>query len=170
MGNEFLRHFWASVDSTVKEKAEKNKRIIEQLKLILIKIEKISELKPPDDDNKQGLSIPNGVQKGQRLDKEQRAVAVNGKRTKISLRTSGSSEQVSGFSNGSPRIESEWKDALIQAQQAREILLNLNYCIKISWPFLIHRKTSLIHLCLLIIKERIFSLKYLLINIYILFS
>src|SRR5437762_8087284 len=109
MGNEFLRHFWVSVDSTVKEKAEKNKRMIEQLKSILIKIEQISELKPPDDDNKQTLNLLNGAQKGQRLDKEQRAIAVNGKRSKISLRTSGSSsEQVNGNSSGSSRIESEW--------------------------------------------------------------
>jgi hypothetical protein len=120
MGNEFLRHFWASVDSTVKEKAEKNKRMIEQLKSILIKIDQISELQPPDDDNKQGLNLPNGVQKSQKLDKEQRVIVVNGKRTKIGSRVGGSEQ----YSNGSSRIESEWKEGLIQAQQARKILLS----------------------------------------------
>ncbi len=88
MGNEFLRHFWASVSSTAKEKAEKNKRMIEQLKSVLERIDHISELQP-DDEYKQGLILQNeasninAVQKGQRLDRErQKPVTVNGKRLK----------------------------------------------------------------------------------------
>ncbi|GES94634.1 hypothetical protein RCL_jg6006.t1 [Rhizophagus clarus] len=123
MGNEFLRHFWASVDSTVKEKIEKNKRMIEQLKLILTKIEQISELKPSDDDIKQlsnGTSNNNTIQKDQRLDIEQKPAFINGKRLKIGSKGGNISEQVNGNrldSNGSPRIDSEWKDAILQAQQ-----------------------------------------------------
>jgi hypothetical protein len=112
MGNEFLRHFWASVDSTVKEKVEKNKRMIEQLKSILTKIEQISELKPSDDDIKQlssGTSNNNTIQKD--------PVIINGKRIKIGSKGGNNSEQFRPDSNGSPRIDSEWKDALIQAQQ-----------------------------------------------------
>lgn len=124
MGNEFLRHFWASVDSTVKEKVEKNKRMIEQLKLISTKIDQISELKPSEEDIKQGLNLPNGTSNNNTIQKDQepKSAVINGKRVKIGSKGGNISEQVNGNrldSNGSPRIDSEWKDALIQAQQAR---------------------------------------------------
>src|SRR5439155_17090409 len=50
MGNEFLRHFWASYGSNVKEKIEKNKRMADQLKITLGKIRKLSEIQLDDDD------------------------------------------------------------------------------------------------------------------------
>lgn len=129
MGNEFLRHFWASVDLTVKEKVEKNKRMIEQLKSILTKIDQISELKPSEEDIKQGLNLPNGSSNNNTIQKDQepKSVVINGKRVKIGSKGGNSFEQVNGSrpdSNGSPRIDSEWKDALIQAQQARLNMLN----------------------------------------------
>ncbi|GBC34993.2 uncharacterized protein OCT59_023181 [Rhizophagus irregularis] len=129
MGNEFLRHFWASVDLTVKEKVEKNKRMIEQLKSILTKIDQISELKPSEEDIKQGLNLPNGSSNNNTIQKDQepKSVVINGKRVKIGSKGGNSFEQVNGSrpdSNGSPRIDSEWKDALIQAQQMLNPLCN----------------------------------------------
>ncbi|CAJ0860844.1 12721_t:CDS:10 [Entrophospora sp. SA101] len=50
MGNEFLRHFWASYGSNVKEKMEKNKRMVEQLKTTLTKIRKLLEIQLDDDE------------------------------------------------------------------------------------------------------------------------
>ncbi|CAJ0746418.1 4873_t:CDS:10 [Entrophospora sp. SA101] len=50
MGNEFLRHFWASYGSNVKEKMEKNKKMVEQLKITLGKISKLSDIQSDDDD------------------------------------------------------------------------------------------------------------------------
>ncbi|CAG8441656.1 9563_t:CDS:10 [Funneliformis caledonium] len=130
MGYEFLRHFWASVGSASKEKVEKNKRMTEQLKSVLEKIDQISELQP-DDDYKQGFNLQNGapdinaIQKGQRSDREEQRSTVNGKRLKIGSRIS--SGQVGGNrlnSNGSPKtdVNFEWYDAIIQAIQMLEPL------------------------------------------------
>ncbi|CAI2164513.1 19370_t:CDS:10 [Funneliformis geosporum] len=118
MGYEFLRHFWASVGSS-KEKVEKNKRMKEQLKSVLEKIDQVSELQP-DEDYKQGLNngVPdiNTVQKG----KDEQRTTVNGKRLKSGSRISsgqGGGNRLN--SNESPKtdINIEWYDAIIQATQ-----------------------------------------------------
>ncbi|CAG8703482.1 12010_t:CDS:10 [Dentiscutata erythropus] len=48
MGNEYLRHFWASMNS--KDKAEKNKKMIEKLRSALARINKIKKLNQDGDE------------------------------------------------------------------------------------------------------------------------
>jgi len=40
---EFLRHFWSTVNSTAPERIEKNKRMVEQIRKTLERIDEVAE-------------------------------------------------------------------------------------------------------------------------------